>query len=138
MQGIASHWAAKGALEGGGEKDAEKLRQKRMVPVSRSYNKTSDVNRRQYSRILLNQKEIRAMTDATGHMNRPGAGPSYYSLSLNGIPINHYINHNPQTGRVEIVKPMPPGVDDWLVKDFADEGSARAWATLEFNAGRLG
>jgi hypothetical protein len=35
------------------------------------------------------------MTDATGHMNRPGAGPSSYSLSLNGIPINHYINHNP-------------------------------------------
>ena len=97
-----------------------------MVAVSRSYNKTSDVNRRQYSRILLNQKEIRAMTDATGHMNRPGAGPSSYSLSLNGIPINHYINNNPQTGRVEIVKPMPPGVDDWLVKDFADEGSARA------------
>jgi len=48
------------------------------------------------------------MTDTTGHMNRPGAGPSSYSLSLNGIPINHYINHNPQTGRVEIVKPMPP------------------------------
>jgi len=78
------------------------------------------------------------MTDATGHMNRPGAGPSSYSLSLNGIPINHYINHNPQTGRVEIVKPMPPGVDDLLVKDFPDEGSARVWATIELNAGRLG
>jgi hypothetical protein len=78
-----------------------------MVAVSRSYNKTGDVNRRLYSRILPNQKEIHAMTDATGHMNRPGAGPSSYSLSLNGIPINHYINHNPQTGRVEIVKPMP-------------------------------
>jgi hypothetical protein len=87
---------------------------------------------------FLIKREIHAITDATGHMNRPGAGPSSYSLSLNGIPINHYINHNPQTGRVEIVKPMPPGVDDWLVKDFADEGSARAWATLEFNAGRLG
>jgi hypothetical protein len=33
---------------------------------------------------------------------------------------------------------MPPGVDDLLVKDFADEGAARAWATAESNAGRLG
>jgi len=42
------------------------------------------------------------MTDTTGHMNRPGAGPSSYSLSLNGIPINHYINHNRKLGELRL------------------------------------
>ena len=76
------------------------------------------------------------MTDATGHMNRPGAGPRSSNMSIDGIPINHYINHNPQTGRIEIVKPMPPNTPDQLVKDFSDEESA--WAEVEFRAGRLG
>jgi hypothetical protein len=59
-------------------------------------------------------------------------------MSIGGTPINHYINHNPQTGRVEIVKPMPPGQADQLVKDFPNEPSAWAWAEAEFRAGRLG
>lgn len=77
------------------------------------------------------------MTDATGHMNRPGAGPASTSLSFNGIPLNVYINYNPQTGRVEIAKPMPPGELDEMVKDFTDDASARQWAREEFEAGRL-
>jgi len=77
------------------------------------------------------------MTDATGHMNRPGAGPFSSNMSIGGMPINHYINHNPQTGRVEVVKPMPPGIQDQLVKDFSNEASAWAWAEAEFRAGRL-
>jgi len=77
------------------------------------------------------------MTDATGHMNRPGAGPSSSSMYIGGIPLNHYINHNPETGRVEIAKPMLNGVLDELVKDFPDEASAWAWAEAEFQAGRL-
>jgi hypothetical protein len=59
-------------------------------------------------------------------------------MAIGGIPINHYINHNPKTGRVEIVKPMPPGSPDALVKDFPDEASAWARAEAEFRAGRLG
>jgi len=78
------------------------------------------------------------MTDATGHMNRPGAGPLSSNMSIGGIPINHYMHHNPQTGRVEIVKPMPPRQADQLVKDFPSEPSAWAWAEAEFRAGRLG
>jgi hypothetical protein len=58
-------------------------------------------------------------------------------MFIGGIPINHYINHNPETGRVEIVKPMPAGTLDELVKDFPDETSAWAWAESEFRAGRL-
>jgi hypothetical protein len=58
-------------------------------------------------------------------------------MSIGGMPINHYINHNPQTGRVEVVKPMPPGIQDQLVKDFSNEASAWAWAEAEFRAGRL-
>ncbi len=78
------------------------------------------------------------MTDATGHMNRPGAGPFSSNMFIDGIPINHYINHNPETGRIEIVKPMPAGTLDKLIKDFPDETSAWAWAKAEFHAGRLG
>jgi hypothetical protein len=59
-------------------------------------------------------------------------------VSVGGIPTNHYINHNPETGRVEIAKTMPRGVQDELVQDFHDEASARAWALAEFQAGRLG
>jgi len=77
------------------------------------------------------------MTDATGHMNRPGAGPMSSSLHFQGIPLNVYINQNPQTGRMEIVKPAPPGQPDELVMDFPDTNAARAWVEAEFNAGRL-
>jgi len=78
------------------------------------------------------------MTDATGHMNRPGAGPTSSMLYIEGIPLNVYlINPNPRTGRVEIVKPMPAGQLDELVKDFPDLSSARAWLDSEFRAGRL-
>jgi hypothetical protein len=58
-------------------------------------------------------------------------------MSIDGIPLNRYINHNPQTGKVEIAKPMPPGVQDELVKDFPNEAAAWEWAKAEFLAGRL-
>lgn len=77
------------------------------------------------------------MTDPTGHMNRPGAGPFSSSMHINGIPLNCYINDNQETGRVEIAKSMPPGTPDELVKDFPDRASAWAWAQAEFYAGRL-
>jgi hypothetical protein len=48
-----------------------------------------------------------------------------------------FINYNPHSGRVEIVKPMPVGTPDELIKDFADAVSARAWVSEEFNSGRL-
>jgi hypothetical protein len=53
-------------------------------------------------------------------------------ISVGGIPTNHYINHNPGTGLVEIAKSMPRGVQDELVKEFPDESSARSWAVAEF------
>jgi hypothetical protein len=77
------------------------------------------------------------MTDATGHMNRPGAGPFSVNMSIGGIPLNRYLNHNPTTGRVEIVKAMPPGTPDELVKDFSSEAAAWAWAESEHRAGRM-
>jgi hypothetical protein len=78
------------------------------------------------------------MTDATDHMNRPGAGPRSTMISVEGIPTNHYINHNPDTGLVEVAKTMPRGVQDELVREFPDESSARSWLIAEFHAGRLG
>lgn len=58
-------------------------------------------------------------------------------MHIGGIPTNHYIHPNPQNGRVEVVKPMPPGTPDEVVKDFPDEASAWQWVEAEFNAGRM-
>lgn len=77
------------------------------------------------------------MSDATGHKNRPGAGPFSTDMLIDGIPLNVYINDNPQTGRVEVVQPMPKGQDDKVVKEFHDRPSAWEWAKQEFLAGRL-
>ncbi len=35
-------------------------------------------------------KEPHVMTDATGHMNRPGAGPLSSNMSIDGIPLNYW------------------------------------------------
>jgi hypothetical protein len=47
------------------------------------------------------------------------------------------LNNHSITGRVEIVKMMPPGQPDRLVKDFPDEDSAWAWARNEFRHRRM-
>jgi Uma2 family endonuclease len=39
--------------------------------------------------------------------------------------------------RVEVAKPMPPGIQDALVKDFPNIASLRYWVEAEFRAGRL-
>ena len=77
------------------------------------------------------------MTDTTGHKNRPGAGTDSPSIVIGGIPTNYYVNTNPTTGRIEVVKAMPPGTEDALVKDFANYPSASEWAENEWRAGRL-
>jgi hypothetical protein len=78
------------------------------------------------------------MSDATGHMDRPGAGPSSTMMAIGGVPINHYIHDNPTTGLVEIVRPMPPNVPDVVVKEFPSRTIAWAWAEAEWRTGRLG
>jgi hypothetical protein len=77
------------------------------------------------------------MTGASGHMNRPGAGAFSFNMSIDGIPSNVYINDSPETGKVEIAKPAPPGQLDELVQEFSNRHSAWAWAESEFRAGRL-
>jgi hypothetical protein len=77
------------------------------------------------------------VTDNTGHMNRPGAGPMSSDMYIDGIPLNVYINENRQTGRVEIAKPMPLGELDQLVMDFPDRQSAWDWARQQFLARKL-
>jgi hypothetical protein len=77
------------------------------------------------------------MTDTTGHMDRPGAGPMSVNEFVNGIPTNHYTHPNPETGKIEVVRGNPPGTPDTVVKEFADRTSAREWIAQEFLAGRL-
>jgi hypothetical protein len=77
------------------------------------------------------------MTTRAGQKNRPGAGSYSLEMRVEGLPFNSYLNHHPRTGRAEIVKMMPRGDPDQLVKDFADEDSAWAWVRNEYRLRRL-
>lgn len=77
------------------------------------------------------------MADATGHMDRPGAGPLSVNEFVNGIPTNHYTHSNTETGKIEVVRASPPGTPDVVVKEFLDRTAARAWIAAEWLAGRL-
>ncbi len=77
------------------------------------------------------------MSDATGHMDRPGAGPFSTNEFVGSIATNHYTHENPGTGMIEVVKANPPNVPDTVVKEFSDRLSARFWIKNEFLAGRL-
>lgn len=77
------------------------------------------------------------MTDATGHMDRPGAGSCSSMLYIGSLPTNLYINYDSKSGRVELARPMPPGTKDVLVRDFPDVESLREWAMSEHAAGRI-
>jgi hypothetical protein len=58
-------------------------------------------------------------------------------MRVEGIPINCYLNHHPETGRVEVVKQMARGVPDELLKDFDHEDAAWAWVGNEYRHRRL-
>jgi hypothetical protein len=77
------------------------------------------------------------MTDAAGGKDRPGAGRHCEELFADGVPLNCYLNYNPKSEQVEIVRMMPSGVQDELVKDFPDEDTARDWIRHEVRANRL-
>ena len=77
------------------------------------------------------------MTDATGHKDRPGAGPMSATEVVNGIPTNYYTHENPETRMIEVVRGNPPGTPDTVVKEFRDRLSARLWIQEEFLTGRL-
>ena len=81
--------------------------------------------------------EVTVMADATGHMDRPGAGPLSTNEFVDGVPTNHYTHQNTETGRIEVVRANPPGVADTVVAEFGDRTSARLWIREEWLAGRL-
>jgi hypothetical protein len=59
-------------------------------------------------------------------------------MHVEGLPINCYLNNHPISGRVEIVKMMPRGHLDNLIKDFAsDEEAWASWARNEVRQRRL-
>jgi hypothetical protein len=79
------------------------------------------------------------MSDQTGHMDRPGAGPlNSANISMSGIPTNHYWHHNPETGRYEVVRSMPAGTPDVVVREFGSFADLQAWVNDEWmRTGRL-
>lgn len=77
------------------------------------------------------------MTDEAGHKDRQGAGPHSEEMFVEGKGLDCYLNYNSESERVEIVRMMPRGVPDQLVRDFPDEESAWAWTRAEVRSYRL-
>jgi hypothetical protein len=69
------------------------------------------------------------MSDASGHMDRPGAGPMSVNLvnAVTGMLANLYYHPNPISGKHEIVKPNPPNVPDEVLAEFDTAAAAREW-----------
>jgi hypothetical protein len=77
------------------------------------------------------------MTDSAGQKDRPGAGSYSLEMNVEGMHINCYLNHSPATGTAEVVRMMPSGVPDELVKAFPNEEEAWAWVRNEVRLRRL-
>lgn len=77
------------------------------------------------------------MTDERGHKDRLGAGAHSEEMFIEGVRLNCYLNFNPESNRVEIVRIMPKGVPDEPVREFSDEESAWAWARAQARSKRL-
>ena len=74
------------------------------------------------------------MSDATGHMDRPGAGPlNSANIVIGAIPTNHYWHHNPETGKYEVVRSMPSGTPDVVVREFNNFSDLQTWTADEWN-----
>ena len=77
------------------------------------------------------------MSDATGHMDWPGAGPFSLQVYVDGLPIPYYTHPNDKTGRIELIEINPPGTEDQLVMDFVSPLAAQTWIVNEYRLGRL-
>ena len=74
------------------------------------------------------------MTDATGHRDRPGVGAmNSTGITMNGTPTSHYQFQNPQTGKFEVVKVMPAGTPDEVVREFDSFLELQNWVNDEWN-----
>jgi hypothetical protein len=63
-------------------------------------------------------------------MDRPGAGPlNSINIAMGGIPTSHYQHHNPETGKFEVVKGMPAGTPDLVVKEFDSLFDLQGWVS---------
>lgn len=79
------------------------------------------------------------MSDAAGHRDRPNAGPLNSSqIALGGISTNYYWYQNEASGRYEVVRGMPAGTPDVVVKEFTDIPDLQNWVNEEWVRGRLG
>jgi len=69
------------------------------------------------------------MTNKTGHMDRPGAGPTTENLvnPVTRMPSNLYYHLNPTTGKHEIVKGNSPGVADEVLAEFDTLEDTKRW-----------
>jgi hypothetical protein len=77
------------------------------------------------------------MTDSTGHMDWPGAGPlSVQVPDEQGIPTPYYTHPNQEKHCIELIK-INHGKRDTWVGDFPSIVSARRWLLNEIRCGRL-
>jgi hypothetical protein len=79
------------------------------------------------------------MSDATGHRDRPNAGPlNSATIVMGGVPTNYYWYHNEATGRYELVKGMPADTRDVVVKEFNNMLELQNWVAGQWPTGGMG
>jgi hypothetical protein len=76
------------------------------------------------------------MSDMTGHLDWPGAGPFTVQLRVNGLHVPYYIHPNGREGGFQLIKINPPGTPDEHVKDFREAIGAQQWLEGELRGGR--
>jgi hypothetical protein len=75
------------------------------------------------------------MSDATGHMDWPGAGPFSLQEYVDGLPVPYYTHEDSVTGHIQLIKINPSPTRDTLVKEFVDRASAHSWLEAELRSG---
>ena len=67
------------------------------------------------------------MSDATGHMDWPGAGPFCLQVYIQSLPAPYYTHPDDQTKRVLLIK-INQNAPDTLVRDFPSATDAHIMA----------
>jgi hypothetical protein len=73
------------------------------------------------------------MSDLTGLWDRPEASPfNSAPLVINHTYTDHYWHHNPDTQKFELVKRMPAGTPDLVIREFDNFFELWTWTNMRW------
>lgn len=73
------------------------------------------------------------MSDAIGLWDRPEAGPpNSASIIIDRTYTDHYWHHNPETGKFGVVRWMPSGTPDLVLREFDSFLELWSWTNAQW------